>query len=288
MLAMKQCPECSADYDDNVSFCAKDGRSLVAVSTAASRLCPHCANSIAEDAAQCPYCKADLGPAPAPEWLIRDEGPFRTRAPARKKTVMPKIALIAGIVLCVIAAALFAAGIFGNVESRGTQGLLEQKTRELQAKDDQIKATEAELDKLRLEAADVTKESVALKARLDEREKELAASEQRLQATKRELERASTRRAQVEPRSNPQPVERVSVPTRSTQRQALSGVYETVKATEVHEQPAQSSRVITRINGGTRINVVRSDGTWLEIVSKRGNPPGYILRDHARLASTAN
>ena len=260
---------------------------MVGVTTAMSRLCPHCANSIAEDAAQCPYCKADLGPGPSPEWLIRDESPFGTRAPTREKARASRVVLIAGIVLCVIAAALFGTGIFGNIDSSGTRGLLQQKTKELQIKDEQIKAIETELNKVRLEAADLGKEAVALKAQLEQRQKELAASEQRLSDAKREAERASTRRAQVEPRSDPRRVARPPAPAAPPQRPAQAGVYETLQATGVHEQPVQSSRVITRISGGTRINVVRSDGEWLEVVSKRGNPPGFILRDHTRYVSTS-
>jgi hypothetical protein len=285
---MKQCPECSADYDDNVGFCAKDGRSLIGVSAAASRLCPHCANSIAQDAPQCPYCKADLGPAPSPEWLIRDEGPFETRPRIREKTAAPKVVLIAGIVLCLLAAALFGMGILGDIDSSATRGLLEQKTKELQAREEQIKAMEADLNKVRLENADITKEAVALKARLEERQRELAASEQRLNAAKRETQRASTRRAAAEPRSDPRPVERRAAPPASAQRPMQPGVYETVRATEVHEQPLQSSRVLTRVGSGTRINVVRGEGEWLEIVSKRGNPPGFILRADAKSVSTSN
>jgi hypothetical protein len=285
---MKQCPECFADYEDNIDFCAKDGRSLVGVSTVASRLCPHCANSITEDAAQCPYCQAEVEPAPSPEWLIRDEGPFETRPWIREKAVAPKVVLITGIVLCVLAAALFGLGILGNTYSSATRGLLDQKTKELQAKEEHIKAIESELNKVRLENADITKEAVALKARVEGRQKELAASEQRLSAAKREMERASTRRAPVEPRSNSGRVERTAAPAPPTQRPTQPGVYETLRATEVHARPVQSSRVITRIGGGTRINVVRGEGDWLEVVSKRGNPPGFILRDHAKSVSTSN
>jgi Skp family chaperone for outer membrane proteins len=283
---MKHCPECSADYADNVSFCAKDGRSLATVSTAATRLCPHCANGIAEDATQCPYCKADVEPA-APEWLIRDEGPSEPRSRVRQKTAAPKVMVIAAIVLCVLVAALYGMGSLGNSGSSATRDLLEQKTRELQAREEQIKALETELKKVRLENADITKEAVALKARLEERQKELAASEQRL-AAKREMERAATRQPQVERRSNPRPVERAAAPATPAPRPAQSGVYETLRATEVHERPAQSSRVISRIGSRTRINVVGGDGEWLEIVSKRGNPPGFVLRADARAVSASN
>ena len=278
---MKQCPECSAQYDDIVKFCAKDGRALHSVSAAPSRLCPHCANSIAEDAPQCPYCKADVGTAPAPEWLIRNERPQQTKLPSRDKTNMPKITLIAGIILCVIAVALLGTGLLGRDESGDTRRLLDEKLKELQVKDEQVKAVEAELGKVRQEAE-------ALKARLEESQKDHAAAQQRLSGANRELERRSARRAQVEPKSAPRPVERAPAPSRSARRPADPGVYETTRATEVHEQPGESSRVISRIGRGTRVNVVRSDGDWLEVVSKRGNPPGFILRDDTMFVGASN
>jgi hypothetical protein len=199
-----------------------------------------------------------------------------------------KVVLIAGIVLCVTAAALFGAGILGKSESGSTRGLLDEKLKELKIKDEHISAVEAELNKVRSETADITNEAVALKARLEESQKELAAAQQGLTDARRELDRVSTRRAQGKSRSDPRPAERPAAPARPAQRPAEPGLYETLRPTEVHEQPAQSSRVISRVGGGTRINVVRSDGDWLEIVSKRGNPPGFILREHTKLVAAAN
>jgi hypothetical protein len=46
--------------------------------------------------------------------------------------------------------------------------------------------------------------------------------------------------------------------------------------------------VISRIGKGTRINVVRSDGDWLEVMSRRGNPPGFILRDDTMYVAQSN
>jgi hypothetical protein len=195
--------------------------------------------------------------------------------------------LLAGIALCALAAALFAMGILGKIDSGATRTLLDQKTKELQAKEEQIKAAQAELNKVRLENADVTKEAVALKAQLEERQKELAASEQRLSAAQREMERMQARRAAVEPRRDQRPVE----PTTAAgprARPVRPGAYETIRATEVHERPAQSSRVITRIGGGTRLNVVGGDAEWLEVISKRGNPSGFVLREDARSVGTSN
>src|SRR5262249_37394994 len=61
------------------------------------------------------------------------------------------------------------------------------------------------------------------------------------------------------------------------------GVYETTRETPVYENPSSTSRVISQISRGTRINVVSSSGNWLEVRSKHGNPPGYVRSDDARL-----
>jgi hypothetical protein len=290
MLLMKQCPECSAHYDDNVKFCAKDGRSLQVSTVGPSRLCPHCANSIAEDAAHCPYCKADMAAEPAPEWLIRDERFQEPRPSARReKTSMPKMILVAGIALCIIAGGLLTSGILGGEDESGaTRRLLDEKIKELQVKDEHLKAVEAELAKARQQVDASAKDDEALKARLEESQKARAAAEQRLSGVNRELERLSARRPQVEPKSDQRLAERAPVPSRPVSRPAEPGVYETTRATEVHEQPATSSRVISRIGKGTRVNVVRSNGDWLEIVSRRGNPPGFVLRDDTMLVTASN
>jgi hypothetical protein len=45
---------------------------MIGESAAQTRLCPDCANSIAADAANCPYCKAEVSSQPTPQWLKRD------------------------------------------------------------------------------------------------------------------------------------------------------------------------------------------------------------------------
>ncbi|HZA56243.1 MAG TPA: SH3 domain-containing protein, partial [Candidatus Udaeobacter sp.] len=79
-----------------------------------------------------------------------------------------------------------------------------------------------------------------------------------------------------------------SVPQPVARRTAEPGVYETTRATSVYENPSSASRVISQISSGTRINVVSSAGGWLEVRSKRGNPPGYVRSDDARLTDRAN
>jgi hypothetical protein len=283
---MKRCPECAAEYDDAVAFCAKDGRSLIPGGTIHARLCPHCANGIAADAAQCPYCKADLAPA-APEWLIRDERPADVQPAFRERNLVPKALLAAGVLLCALAAALFAAGILGRGDATAVSALLAQKTQELQAKDEQVKGLEAALSKLREESAALGKAQTDLQARLEESQKELAGAEQRLKSARAEIERSGPPQAPSQPARDVRPAAVSARPAPGAGASASPGVYETARATNVYDHPARSARVITRVSGGTRINVVRGDGEWLEVVSKRGNPPGYILRADVRAAEPA-
>src|SRR5690349_15807566 len=67
-----------------------DGTFLMAQAKIQTRLCPHCANSIAVDAITCPYCKADLLQSNEPEWPERDEEFERPRSSAEKKTLTVK------------------------------------------------------------------------------------------------------------------------------------------------------------------------------------------------------
>jgi hypothetical protein len=76
---------------------------------------------------------------------------------------------------------------------------------------------------------------------------------------------------------------RSSAPAVASRRAAEAGVYETVRATTVYEQPAASSRSVASIPPGTRVNVVSSTGSWLEVHSKSGKPPGFIRRGDAVL-----
>ena len=117
---------------------------------------------------------------------------------------------------------------------------------------------------------------------------------------KRGLEPAPTHEwpRRVDDRGTPPPAPRETLPAPtapSTQsssvparRGAEPGVYETRRATTVYEEPLGSARVVTQIAKGTEVTVVRSVGDWLEVRSKRGNPPGFIRADDAMLIRIAN
>ena len=50
----------------------------------------------------------------------------------------------------------------------------------------------------------------------------------------------------------------------------------------VRSGPGTDYKVVAEIKNGTKVNVAASDGEWLKIVSKQGNPPGYIQERYAR------
>jgi hypothetical protein len=69
---------------------------------------------------------------------------------------------------------------------------------------------------------------------------------------------------------------------------AAAGIYETRRTTSVHEEPSASAKTVASIPQGTRVTVVSSSGDWLEVHSKRGNPPGFIRRDDAAFIEKSN
>jgi hypothetical protein len=65
-------------------------------------------------------------------------------------------------------------------------------------------------------------------------------------------------------------------------RRSAAGTYETNRSTPVFDSPSASAAVVANIPGGVRVTVVGAKGDWLEVHSKRGNPPGFIRRGDAK------
>jgi uncharacterized coiled-coil protein SlyX len=283
---MKRCPNCSAQYDDNVSFCTEDGRALVVASTSRARLCPHCANSIEENAVKCPYCKADFGSAETPQWPMREgmsgePSPSRGRGPLSTRS---KAILAAGFMV-------FALGVFliGTHRQRNDVRQLEEANlRQLQEREQRINTLEAEVKRLQQELDKNKSHLAALTAKLEASQKELSAAQQRLTTVTREAGRAASKRAPATPGSTARSVKAPPPPAPPGRRPAEPGVYETIRATTVREEPSGGARRITDINKGTKITVVRTVGDWLEVRSKQGNPPGYVRFEDAILVSRTN
>ena len=264
--------------------------SLIGNSTARTRLCPHCANSIEEGATNCSYCKADLLLQFIPQWLKRDESPSKPGLGSdnNKRFSIPSkfiwMAAMLGIALV---------GFFAGGYVQRSQLLLSSQAnlKELQAKDQMIKSQEAQLAQTRQQLNENSIQLAEIKTKLEESQKELSVAQQRLRVATREVDRLKASRSLAATRTpSPAPSRAAaSLPAPvSARRTAEPGVYETTRATSVYEGPSSASRVVSQISRGTRINVVSSAGDWLEVRSKRGNPPGYVRSDDARLIGRVN
>jgi len=257
----------------------------MAQSTIQTQLCPHCANSIGADELKCPYCKAEL--SPIPQWPEREEQSVRfiPRPEKQRLTVRSKAILGLGLLI-------FALGVYlvGAQQQRSDLGpTLATKQQEIEKRDLKLKSVQEELEQLRQRSQGSTSNLEQLTKKLKTTESELAATRNRLAAANREIDRLSSARVAPPARSsraaNPAPA--APVPS-SARRGAEPGLYETVRPTTVFEEPAVSARILSRINKGTQVNVVRSGSEWLEIRSNRGNPGGFIRADDATLVSRAN
>jgi len=286
---MKRCPQCSTEYDDKVSFCAKDGRSLVTKGGIRTKLCSHCANSIAEDALKCPFCKADLSSTADPQWPTREADTLDARLGSKKHktSVASKAILITGLLV-------FGIGVFligGQRQRSESQSLLEERLAQLRDKDQKIQTLEAELAQARKELAQNSTQLVQLKNKLEESQRNLASTQQKLSRTARETERLAANKATAATRTASRPAAEPSTPASRSggaRSAAELGVYQTIRPTSVYEEPSASSRVLSQINKGTRVNVVRSLGDWLEVRSKSNNPTGFVRRDDMTFLTKAN
>jgi len=263
---------------------------MIGESVASHQLCPQCANSIAADAAKCPYCTADLssGVAP-PQWLNRNETSSEPRLgvnrlkkfPISSKYIWPAAALAAVV-------AAFVAGFY--LQRREVSLLVQTNQQQLRAKDQIIEGHQAQLAQVQQQLNESTTQLEAMKTKVEESQKALSATQQRLTVASRDASRSNAVRSATARATGSRTVTSAPPPIRpvSTTKTAATGVYETTQATTVYESPSSGGRVISQIGPRTRINVVGSSGDWLEVRSNRGNPPGYVRADAARQIVRAN
>lgn len=165
--------------------------------------------------------------------------------------------------------------------------------KDLPEKDRQILDLKSEVAELRKETEANSSRVKELEAKLDENKKALSASQQKLKVAQKQGERVAAVPSPVksaarnmEPAPSP-PRERTvaktkeSSPPPSWRRPAEPGAYEIIQDSAVLEKPSSSAREVALIQKGTTVNVVGSEGDWLQVRSKHGKPPGYIRRDDA-------
>ncbi|MGH7809607.1 MAG: SH3 domain-containing protein [Candidatus Binatia bacterium] len=252
-------------------------------STTRTRLCPYCANNIEEDAAKCCYCKADLVSGIAPKWLNRNETSSETRVDmnSMKKFPIPSKFIWSVTLLVVVLLAFFAGGYLQRSEQSAVS---QANLKRLQAKDQIIQSQQTQLAQVQQQLSENSNQLAKMKTQLEENQKTLAVTQQRLGVATREANRLNATRSVADRRTASRAPDAIaSYPASASARRKIEpGVYETTQATSVYENPSSTARVITQIGRGTRINVVSSDGEWLEVRSNRGNPPGFVRSDDAR------
>jgi len=57
---------------------------------------------------------------------------------------------------------------------------------------------------------------------------------------------------------------------------STAGAYRTIKDVELREGPGTKYKVVTKLPAGLKVNVVRAEGDWLRVESKKGGKPGYL------------
>lgn len=62
--------------------------------------------------------------------------------------------------------------------------------------------------------------------------------------------------------------------------------YVTTSAVNVRSGPGTQHKIVAKIEPDTRINVAVNENGWLKVISKKGNPPGYIDEKFAKPLAT--
>lgn len=57
---------------------------------------------------------------------------------------------------------------------------------------------------------------------------------------------------------------------------SVNGAYRTLADVELREGPGTKYPVVARLPSDIKINVVRAEGDWLRVESKKGGKPGYV------------
>jgi chromosome segregation ATPase len=168
-----------------------------------------------------------------------------------------------------------------KLESAGSPPRTEKSAPAAADKDRQVEDLNIELAQLRNDAEANTKRVRELESKLDETKKALGAAQQKLKAAQKQTDKVAAAPPAAREKTAAKSVE--TSPPPAAKRITEAGTYEVVRDSAVLEKPSVSAREVALVQRGTIINVVGSQGEWLEVRSKYGKPPGYIRRDDVKL-----
>jgi uncharacterized protein YraI len=69
---------------------------------------------------------------------------------------------------------------------------------------------------------------------------------------------------------SPPPIPKAATPA------STAGAYRTLKDVDLREGPGTKYKTVATLPAGIKINVIRAEGDWLRVESKKGGKPGYL------------
>jgi uncharacterized protein YgiM (DUF1202 family) len=72
------------------------------------------------------------------------------------------------------------------------------------------------------------------------------------------------------------PAVAAATPAAPSSPTSVAGPYRTLREIDLRETPTANARVVTRLPADIKVNVIRSEGDWLRVESKKGSKPGYV------------
>ena len=65
-------------------------------------------------------------------------------------------------------------------------------------------------------------------------------------------------------------------PPKSTTTASAAGAYRTLKDVDLRDGPGTKYKTVATLPAGIKVTVVRAEGDWLRVESKKGGKPGYL------------
>jgi len=65
-------------------------------------------------------------------------------------------------------------------------------------------------------------------------------------------------------------------PPKPTTTASAAGAYRTLKDVDLRDGPGTKCKTVATLPAGIKVNVVRAEGEWLRVESKKGGKPGYV------------